>query len=95
MDDFNGINPEENQEEINKIIAKKVEIAKCFKRVFGTPDGKKALEYLKETYVLQSRFDPYEKAEDCYKWGMFREGQASAINHIEDLINYGDKENGR
>lgn len=95
LDEFDGVNPQENRQELTRQRNRALKRARIFRKLFASREGRAALEYLRQTYVLQTRFNPYERAEDCYKWGMYHEGQASVVNHIENLINYtGEKQNG-
>lgn len=87
-DEFDGVNPKENEQDLIKSRNKALKRARIFRKLFASREGRLALDYLRQTYIMQTRFNPYERAEDCYKWGMFHEGQASVVNHIEALINY-------
>jgi len=84
-------NDEEEQAAMGKAFREKYDLAVLFKEVFSTPEGARVLKHLRSIFIENVKFNPNFDPLKSIQWGFIREGQAMAVQYIEELIEFANQ----
>ena len=79
---------EEQYEEFKREQQLNEDAAVVFGRVLNTDDGRFVVDYLVNRFLIGSSFRPDYPLNECVKWGLIREGQMMAVNHILTMAKF-------